>query len=112
MSLTGPNERRTWNKPMNTGSWTSTGRQPAMGLTPCSFCSRCISAACFCLSFAYFFRTFCSSGWNSCIFRIERTCVTNGLYRTARSVQMRKTTDSAQLMPPAKPPSPMRKLNA
>ena len=97
---------------MNTGSCTRTGRQPATGLTPCSFCSRCISAACFCLSLAYFLRSFAISGWNSCIFRIDRTCETNGLYRNARSVKTRNTTASAQAMPPPDPLSPKRALNA
>jgi len=64
---------------MNTGTCTRTGRQPPSGLTPCSFWSRCISSVCFCLSFAYFFRSLAISGWNSCILRIERTWYTNGL---------------------------------
>ena len=64
---------------MNTGTCTSTGRQPASGLTPWSFCRRCISSACFCRSFAYFLRSLAISGWNSCILRMERTWLTNGL---------------------------------
>ena len=96
---------------MKTGPWIRTGRQPATGLTPCSFWSFCISAACFCLSFAYFLRTFCSSGWNSCILRIERTWPTNGLYRMARRVKTRKMTLSAHAMPPFNPSPGSRKLN-
>ena len=58
---------------MNTGTCTSTGRQPPSGLTPCWLCSFCVSAASFCRSLPYFALSFCTSGANSCILRMERT---------------------------------------
>ena len=47
----------------------------------------------------YFSCSFLICGWNSCIFRIERTWLTNGLNSSARSVKTRKMTDSAQANP-------------
>ena len=84
---------------MNTGICTSTGRQPPSGLTPCSVCSFCISIAIFWRSSPYFFLSFWISGANSCILRIERTWLMNGLNRNARRVNTRNTTASAQAKP-------------
>ena len=84
---------------MNTGICSSIGRQPPSGLKPCSRWSFCISCAWRCRSFAYFFWSFLISGANSCIFRIERTCFTNGLNMIARSVKTRNMMPSTQEMP-------------
>ena len=93
---------------MKTGSCTSRGRQPPRGLTPCSFWSFCISSASFCRSFLYFSCSFLICGWNSCIFRIERTWLMKGLISSARRVKTRKMTESAQPRPLA---GPRTKLN-
>lgn len=93
------NERSTWNRPMNTGICSSIGRQPSRGLKPCSFWSFCISSVILTRSLAYFFRIAWSCGLISCIFFVVRICFTKGLYRIARRVNTRNTTDSAQAMP-------------
>ena len=84
---------------MNTGIWIRIGRQPPSGLTPCCDCSFCISCAMRCLSLPYFFFSFWISGANSCILRMERTWLTNGLNKIARSVNTRNITASAHAMP-------------
>lgn len=84
---------------MNTGICTSTGRQPPSGLKPCWVCSFCISAAIFWRSLPYLSFSFWISGPNSCILRIERTWLTNGLNSSIRRVNTRNTTASAQPTP-------------
>ncbi len=84
---------------MNTGICSSIGRQPPIGLNPCSRWSFCISCAWRCLSLAYFFWIFFISGANCCIARIERTCFTNGLNMIARRVKTRNMMPSAQAIP-------------
>ena len=58
--------------------------------------SFCISSAIRWRSLPYFFCSALICGCNSCICRVVRICLTNGLYRMARSVNTRNITDSAQ----------------
>ena len=81
---------------MKTGAWINAGRQEASGLTPASLFSFIISSDNRCLSSLYFARIFFISGWIACILSCESICFMNGLKRMARSVKIRKTTDSTQ----------------
>src|SRR3954452_23975317 len=86
---------------MKTGICGSSGRQPASGLTPRSFCSAIIAVLKPCLSAPYCLRSFWISGWISCIARWDFTCFTNSRNSSTRMVMTRKMIDNAQLRPPA-----------
>ena len=91
------NDISTWYRPRNTGICASIGRHPRTGLTPCSRCNFCISSANRCRSLPYFFCSALICGCISCICRVVRICLTNGLYRIARSVNTRNITASAHV---------------
>src|SRR3954447_9445301 len=95
----GVSRRSTWNSAMKTGICGTTGRQPASGLTPRSFCSAIIAWLMPCRSLPYCLRSLAISGWSSCMARCDLTCLTSSGKSSSRTVTTRKMIDSAQVIP-------------